>query len=150
MKKVRTQQKQILHLDPRVAMPATKVDSSEAILSLLKTLKGNNRVVIGVNSVARAMTQKRVTYIVFAGDINPPELVQHILIMAGTSKVPVISTGIASAEVGAALGLRRACVVGIVGDCGGDVAAAIEPFCSVVDTSGLPFVRVETDIFEKA
>ena len=149
MKRVRTQQKQILHLDPRVEMPKSKVDSTEAILSLLKTLKGEKKIVVGINSVSRAIIQKKIEYVVFSGEINPRELVQHILIMAGNSKIPVIPTDISSDEIGQALGLRRACVVGLIGGCPSDVADALTPFCSQVDISGLPFVRVETDVFEK-
>lgn len=147
-RKIRTQQKQILHLDSRLVLPTGKSESNEAILALLSSLRKEKVVILGINAVSRAIIQKKVKYIVFACDINPPEIIEHLLTMAATSKLPVIPTKISSKEMGLGLGgFKSAAVVGIMNTCSAGVDEVLAPFCHFMSSAGLPFICVETDIF---
>lgn len=147
-RKLRTQQKQILHLDSSLVLPKPKADSNQSILAMLSALKKEKLIILGINAVSRAMIQKNLKYVVFACDINPPDLIEHLLTMAANFKLPVISTNISSKEMGLGLGgFKSAAVVGISNGCSLSVDEALAPFCDYVNTANLPFICVETDIF---
>ncbi|OHS98545.1 50S ribosomal protein L7Ae [Tritrichomonas foetus] len=148
MSKVKTHQKQILHLETRIAIPQPKPESgSDSIKSMLKSLKDSKLIDIGINAVNRKIIQKKVKILVICADINPPEIIQHILIMAKSAKIPIISTQIPQKEVGKCLGVRSAGVIGISDSIPNETYELLKPFMSLIEQDGLQSVRIETDVF---
>jgi ribosomal protein L7Ae-like RNA K-turn-binding protein len=143
----RLHQKQILRLDTTLSLPKSRVDSPDALVSLLQSLHRANHLSVGINSVGRSLIRSEVAVLLFAADVNPPGLVEHLLQIAAQSKVPVIPTGLAAAVLGKALGLRSAAVAGVLPAAGPDVISVLEPFTTPLPTPTLPFLRVETDFF---
>ena len=87
MNKAKVSKRQILHLETRISIPKAQSEGSEAIKSMLKRLNDNKMLSIGINIVNRKIIQKKIKMLVFASDINPPELVEHLLMMAATMKI---------------------------------------------------------------
>jgi ribosomal protein L7Ae-like RNA K-turn-binding protein len=146
-RKTKPKQKQILHLEPRILMPSSRVDSNEVLLSLIQSLKAAKHITVGINSVARAMVNGRVKLLIFSGHLNPPEIFDHILVMASRTKIPVVATNIDPRSMGKSIGLRSASVIGVLNDVNQELIDVLMPFAETVDTSHLPFVRMETDVF---
>lgn len=145
MNKVKTNKKQILHLDTRITIPKAQSEGSEAIKSMLRRIKDEKKLSIGINTVNRKMTQKKVKMLVIASDVNPPELIQHLLIMAEVMKIHIIFPQITQKEMGENLGLRVASVVGINDDVSSDVLDMLIPFSTLLSPGPLQTIRIETD-----
>jgi ribosomal protein L7Ae-like RNA K-turn-binding protein len=143
----RLQQKQILRLDSTISLPSSCVDSPDSLLALLCTLFRADNLAVGISSVGRALIHKKVAVLLFASDVNPPALIQHLLQMACQSKTPVIATGISVAALGKGLGLNSAAVIGVLRTAGDEVIELLRPFAAEIPPPQLPFLRVETDFF---
>ena len=102
---------------------------------------------IGINSVNRKMIQKKVKMIVVTSDVNPPELVQHLLIMAEAMKIPAAFPQITQKELGEGLQLRTASIVGINDDVSSDILDMLMPFTSLLNPGPLQTIRIETDFY---
>lgn len=145
MNKAKANKRQILHLETRISIPKAQSEGVEAIKSMLKKLKDEKKLSIGINSVNRSMTQKKVKMLVVASDINPLELIQHLLIMAEAMKVHIIFPQIKQKEMGESLGLRVASVVGINDDVSSDILDMLIPFATLLSPGPLQTIRIETD-----
>jgi ribosomal protein L7Ae-like RNA K-turn-binding protein len=146
-RKIRTQQKHILHLDATIPLPETRCDSNDALLSMIQTLKKEAQLAVGINTVARAMIQRKVAILLFACDVNPPELIQHLLVMAANEKIGVVSTNLTMKLFGQGLGIRGCAAVGVLNTARADLLGVLQPFVSEIPSRHLPFMRVETDVF---
>ena len=135
--------RQILHLRSNIEMPQPKPGNSQPIKLMLKRLHQQNQLTIGINSVNREFIQKKIKFLLFASDIDPPELIQHLLLMALTNKTPVLTTQITQKELGSTLGLRTACVIGIINDVQSDIFDVLSPFTSILTSESLPIIQID-------
>lgn len=135
--------RQILHLRSNIEMPPPKPGNSQPIKLMLKRLHQQNQLTIGINSVNREFIQKKIKILLFASDIDPPELIQHLLLMALTNKTPVLTTQITQKELGSTLGLHTACVIGINNDVQSDVLDVLSPFTSILTSESLPIIQID-------
>lgn len=145
MNLAKANKRQILHLETRISIPKAQSEGVEAIKSMLKKLKDEKKLSIGINSVNRNMTQKKVKMLVVASDVNPLELIQHLLIMAEAMKIHIIFPQIKQKEMGENLGLRVASVVGINDGVSSDILDMLIPFATLLSPGPLQTIRIETD-----
>jgi ribosomal protein L7Ae-like RNA K-turn-binding protein len=144
----RVQQKQILRLDRSLELPDCRVDSSDALLSLVRTLRAEKALAVGINSVARSLVQGRARLLLFASDVNPPSFIQHLLQMALNSKVPVVATGIGTRTLGGALGSRTVAALAVLATARDDLVDVLRPFAQELrQAPGLPLLRVQSDLY---
>lgn len=149
MNKAKSNKKQILHLETRISIPKAQSEGNEGIKSMLKRLKDEKKLSIGINTVNRKMIQKKVKMLVVTSDVNPLELIQHLLLMAEAMKIHIIFPQITQKEMGENLGLRTASVVAINDDVSSDILDMLIPFASLLSPSPLQTIRIETDIFSQ-
>jgi ribosomal protein L7Ae-like RNA K-turn-binding protein len=141
-------QKQILRLDRHIELPESRVDNADALLSLVRTLYAEKSLALGINCVARRLAQGQVKLLLFASDINPPDLIQHLLQMAVHSKIPVVATGIDTKSLGSGVGVRSVAVLAVLAAARDDLVDVLRPFAEEVQqTPGLPTLRIESDLY---
>ena len=63
--------------------------------------------------------------------------------MALTNKTPVLTTQITQKELGSTLGLRTACVIGIINDVQSDIFDVLSPFTSILTSESLPIIQID-------
>ena len=147
--KVKTNQKQILHLNAFLSIPEPLMnsESSFALIEALKSLKKSKNIIVGINSVNRKMVQQKVKILVLSNDLNPPEIIQHLLIMSRSSGIPVLSTTLNKKQLGECLQLRSASVVGILDSAPNDMIELLQPFSTKIPHENLAYPIIETDVF---
>ena len=142
MGKAKSGTKNILHFKLDLRLPPPIRDGSESIVSLLKQKRES--IVIGINQVFREASKGGIKMIVVSRDINPPEIIQHVLVLCDEQKIPVIRLALPSEEFGKGLGVRRASAVGIKSTVDEDTYNLFVPFGSVVEEPDLPCLHIET------
>ena len=147
MSKVKTHQKQILHLGTRLRLPNPSKDATDPIIQVLIRTKKEKCCVIGVNSVYRAILNNNIAFLIASTNVNPPELIDHILMLAEVRNIKVISTYLTPKEIGSKIGTRSTAVAGILHTAPSEILTILEPFSSLLPESNFPHLIVETDIF---
>jgi ribosomal protein L7Ae-like RNA K-turn-binding protein len=146
-RKPRLHQKQTLRLDSTISLPPSKVVKPDPIIALLQSLHRADHLIIGINSVGRALIRGEIAILLFASNVDPPDLVTHLLQIAAQANVPVIATGIDARDLGKGIGFRSATVIGILSAAGEEVVDVLLPFTVEIPPPRLPFLKVETDFF---
>jgi ribosomal protein L7Ae-like RNA K-turn-binding protein len=144
----RFHQKQILRLDRSIELPDCHVDSIDGLLSLVRVLHNEKSLSMGIASVGRILVQSQVKLLLFASDVNPPGLIQHLLQMAINWRIPVIATGIGVKQLGHAIGLRSAAVLAVRATARDDLVDLLRPFAQDMrQRPQLPVLRVQSDLY---
>lgn len=107
-------------------------EGHESILSMLSLLHQKKQLKIGINSVFRSLQKSRIKIIIVTYDINPPDLIEHILTLSSNQNVPIIPINFNKQKLGETLGIRSAGVVGILDTVSDDIYQLLLPFSTTI------------------
>ena len=147
MSKVKLQKKQILHLDTKIKLPIPSKDTADPIIQVLIRTKKEKCCLSGINSVYRAIVKDNIAVLIISTNVNPPELIDHILTLAEFHHVKIISTFLTPKEIGSQIGTRSTAVAGILKTAPPEILTILEPFSSFLPEPIFPHLVVETDFF---
>lgn len=86
-------------------MEASKEITDKA-LEALDVAKNSGKIKKGINEVTKAMEKNLAKLVLFAKDVNPPEVIMHLDPLAKEKSIPAITVG-SKEELGNAAGLKR-------------------------------------------
>lgn len=124
--------KSFLHLEDKIVYPAARKEGAEAIASMLKKLRREKTLSVGINSTNRAIVQGKIKMVVLTNEANPPSLNDHILYMCAKKKIPVISMIFTANELGKELELHSAGTVGIKDTVSNEIYEILLPYSEVL------------------
>ena len=130
--------KNFLKLNDKVIYPTPNKEGSSAIVSMMKRLKSENKLFIGINSTNQAILKDKTQIVVFANKANPPILTDHILFLCSHKKIPVITSNFTSLELGKELGIKSVAVAGISKSTDKSIIDLLMPYTEIVDSSNIP------------
>lgn len=122
----------ILHEQPPNKIPMPIGEGHDAILSMLSVLHKEKQLKIGLNSVFKSLQKNKIRYVIITYDVNPPELIDHVLALSSSQSIPIIPIKITKQKLGETLGLRSACVVGLLNTISNEVDQLLLPFSTLV------------------
>lgn len=123
---------QILHSKKSLQLQMPVKEGHESILSMLSLLHQKKQLKIGINSVFRSLQKSRIKIIIVTYDINPPDLIEHILTLSSNQNVPIIPINFNKQKLGETLGIRSAGVVGILDTVSDDIYQLLLPFSTTI------------------
>ena len=87
-------------------MAATELskDMVEKVYEAIEVAKSSGKLKKGTNEVTKAVEKGNAKLVAVAGDVNPPEIIMHLPVIAKEKKIPCIKVG-NKEELGAAAGL---------------------------------------------
>lgn len=147
MSKVKIFQKHILHLDLEQKIPEPNYGVNEPIIQALIRTKKEKCSIIGINSVYREILHDKVAYLIVSNKVNPIELISHLLALAETKSIKVISTSLSPREIGQRIGTRSSAVAAILKTAPPEILTVLDSFSAFLPSSNLPHLIVETDMF---
>ena len=124
--------KSFLHLEDKIIYPTAKKEGAEAIASMLKKLRKEKTLAVGINSTNRAIVQGKIKMVVLTNEANPTCLNDHILFMCAKKKIPVISMIFTANELGKELELHSAGTVGIKDTVSNEIYEVLLPYSEVL------------------
>ncbi len=75
------------------------------ILSLFESVRKTGKIRKGVNEVTKAIERGQAKLVIYATDVNPPEIVMHLEPLCKEKNIPCVKFG-TKAELGAVAGLE--------------------------------------------
>ncbi|MEM2115639.1 MAG: ribosomal L7Ae/L30e/S12e/Gadd45 family protein [Candidatus Woesearchaeota archaeon] len=75
------------------------------VLSLIESVKKTGKIKKGINEVTKAIERDQAKLVVYAKDVNPPEIVMHLEPLCKEKGIPCVKYG-TKAELGAVVGLN--------------------------------------------
>ena len=127
--------KKILHLEDNIPIPQPIGDGHDAIKTMVSALNQQKQIKIGINSVSKSIIKGKIKMIIITFDINPPEVIQHILAMASQSAIPVIVARFTQNDLGQSLGIRHVSTVGLLSSISSNVIDLLMPFSTIIPQS---------------
>ena len=127
-----------VHLNDKVTYPTPNKEGSSAIVSMMKRLKSEKKLFIGINSTNQAILKDKTQIVVFASKTNPPTLTDHILFLCSHKKIPVITSNFSAVELGKELGIKSVGVAAISKSTDKSIIDLLMPYTEIVDSSNIP------------
>lgn len=90
---------------------------TQKIYELIEIARGTGKVKKGTNEVTKALERGKAALVVYAEDINPPEIVMHLPLLAKEKSIPITKVS-SKDEIGKAAGLKRGCAAIAIIDAG--------------------------------
>ncbi|MFC1753816.1 50S ribosomal protein L7Ae [Thermoproteota archaeon] len=90
-------------------MAATEVSKElmEKVYEAIETAKASGKIKKGTNEVTKAVEKGNAKLVAVASDVNPPEIVMHLPVLAKEKDIPCVKVGNRE-ELGASAGLGLA------------------------------------------
>ncbi|MBW2988062.1 50S ribosomal protein L7Ae [Candidatus Woesearchaeota archaeon] len=79
-------------------------DLNEKLFEMLEVAKGTGKVRKGTNEVTKALERGEAKLVVIAADVQPPEVIMHLPLLAKEKKVPIVKVK-SKEELGVATGI---------------------------------------------
>ena len=79
-------------------------DMVEKVYEAIEIAKTSGKLKKGTNEVTKAVEKSNAKLVAIAGDVNPPEIIMHLPVIAKEKQIPCIKVG-NKEELGAAAGL---------------------------------------------
>ena len=79
-------------------------DLNEMALQAIEAAKASGKIKKGINEVTKAVEKGTAKLVVYAADVNPPEIVMHLPLLCKEKEIPCVKVK-AKEELGAAAGL---------------------------------------------
>ena len=76
----------------------------EKVYEAIETAKASGKLKKGTNEVTKAVEKGNAKLVAIASDVNPPEIVMHLPVIAKEKEIPCVKVG-TKEELGAAAGL---------------------------------------------
>jgi large subunit ribosomal protein L7Ae len=83
---------------------ASEKELTERIYQAVEGAKSTGKIKKGINEVTKAIEKGSAKFVVFAADVNPPEIVMHLPLLCKEKGIPCAKSG-TKEELGAAAGL---------------------------------------------
>ena len=127
-----------LNFTDKVVYPVAKTDGSAAIASMMKKLKNEKKIIIGINSTNRAIIQKTIKLVIFASNGNPQMLTDHILYLCAQKKIPVITSSFSPLDLGKELNMKSIAAAGILNTTEESIIKLLLPYSEIIQPESIP------------
>jgi large subunit ribosomal protein L7Ae len=102
-----------------------------SIYELIEKARKTGKVEKGTNEVTKAIERGTAKLVVYGGDVDPKEIVQHLPILCKEKKVPCVEAD-KKEKLGVAVGLNVGCASVVIVDAG-EAAKDLEGFVAGLD-----------------
>ena len=124
-----------MNMNDKIDYPTPRSEGSAAIASMMKKLKNEKKLIVGINATNRAILQDKVKIVVIASNQNPPILTDHILFLCSQKKIPVITSAFSPKDLGKELNYRSIATAAILNSTEKDVIDLLIPYADKIPKS---------------
>ena len=108
-------------------------DTSLITYKVIDLLKSTKKLILGINPSFNKIVKNKVELVIISSNINPVNIIEHILIICCKNKIPVIFSNINAADMGKKFSLSNVAVMSLTKDVDRGVIDMLLPFSVVLN-----------------